>query len=213
MTDADLIATYVALLPIQWSGPGTPAAQATIALLAETAVASQIVGQVLSGFALTSIYGQTVAVGAQLDILGQFVGARRSLPNFVLSGTYFSFLDTTLPYDAGAGGFGDTTLGTPPPDLWLSTTQVPAAPYVLSDPQMVQLIQYLAAVNHADFTVEVIDEILFQTFGALVTVEETAPMQLTYTQDPSDTSPLFDIINYLHAFPHPAGVEILVVPG
>lgn len=213
MTDADLVATYVALLPIQWSGPATPDAQDTIALLAETAIASQIVGQVLGGFALTSIYGQTVAVGAQLDFLGQFVGARRSLPNFVLSGTYFSFQDTTAPHYPGAGGFGDVTLGTPPTDLWLSTTQLPGPPYVLTDPQMVELIQYLAAVNHADFTVQVIDEILFEFFGDLVTVEETGSMQLTYAQDPSDTGPLFDIINYLRAFPHPAGVEIIVVPG
>lgn len=213
MTDADLVATYVALLPIQWSGPATPKAQDTIDLLATTAIANQIVGQVLAGFALTNIYGQTPAVGAQLDILGQFVGARRSLPNFVLSGTYFSFQDTTAPHDPGAGGFGDTTLGTPPTDLWLSTTQTAAAPYVLTDAQMILLIQYLAAVNHADFTVEDIDDILFEFFGIYVTVEETASMQLTYTQDPADTGTLFDIVNYLHAFPHPAGVQIIVVPG
>lgn len=213
MTDADLIATYVKLLPIQWSGPTTPHAQDTIDLLAQTAIASQIVGQVLGGFALTNIYGQAVAVGAQLDLLGQFVGARRSLPNFILSGTYFSFQDTTAAHNPGAGGFGDTTLGTPPMDLWLSTTQVAAAPYLLTDPQMILLIQYLAAVNHADFTVEVIDDILFEFFGIYVTVEETGDMELTYTQSPSDPGTLFQIVDYLNAFPHPAGVHIVVVPG
>ena len=68
MDDADLAATYVSLLPIMWSGPDTPNAQATIDLLATTAIASQIVGQVLSGFALTNIYDQVPAVGAQLNI-------------------------------------------------------------------------------------------------------------------------------------------------
>lgn len=213
MTDAELVATYVALLPIQWSGPNTPKAQATIQLLATTAIANQIVGQVLAGFALTNIYDQTVAVGAQLDILGQFVGARRILPNFIIAGTYFSFQDTRGAYDPSAGGFGDTTLGTVPPDLWISTTQVPDAPYVLTDAQMILLIQYLAAVNHSEFTVKVIDDILFQFFSTYVTVEETASMQLTYTQDPSDPGTLFDIVNYFNAFPKPAGVEIIIVPG
>ncbi len=213
MTDAELVATYVALLPIQWSGPDTPNAQATIGLLAGTAIASQLVGQVLAGFALTGVYGQTPAVGAQLDLLGQFVGARRTLPNFSPSGNPFSYQDTTSAHDPGAGGFGDTTLGTPPDDIWLSTTQGSGVPYVLSDPQMILLIQYLAAVNHADYTVEDVDDILFQFFGDFVTVEETAPMELTYTQDPADPGTLFDIVNYLDAFPHPMGVRIIVTPG
>lgn len=213
MTDTELIATYVALLPIQWSGPSTPKAQATIDLLAEVAIASQLVAQVLDGFALTNIYGQTPAVGAQLNILGQFVGAQRTLANYDPGGFFFSFQDTTLPYNPSAGGFGDVTTGLPPPDFWISTTNQPGIEYVLSDAQMILLIQYLAAVNHAAFTVEVIDDILFQFFGIYVTVAETAPMQLTYTQSPSDPGTLFGIVNYLKAFPHPMGVEIIVVPG
>lgn len=212
MTDVELVATYVNLLPIQWSGPATPKAQATIGLLAETAIASQIVGQVLDGFALTNIYGQTPAVGAQLDILGQFVGAQRVLPNYAPVGFVFSFLDTTEPYNPGAGGFGDTTLGTPPLDLWLNTTTVVAS-YTLSDAEMILLIQYLAAVNHAEFTVAAIDDILFEFFGVYVTVEETASMEITYTQSPSDPGSLFGIIDYLNKFAHPAGVKIIVVPG
>lgn len=213
MTDADLVAAYVRLLPIQWSGPATPKAQATIGVLATTAIASQLVGQVLAGFALTNIYDQTVAVGAQLDVLGQYVGAQRVLPNFLIDGVYFSFQDTADAYNPDAGGFGDTTLGMPPTDLWLSTTQSAGIPYVLTDAQMILLIQYLAAVNHADLTVGVVDDILFALFGVYVTVEETASMEVTYTQDPADPGTLFAIVNYFDAFPRPAGVETNIVPG
>ncbi|MDD5301496.1 MAG: DUF2612 domain-containing protein [Elusimicrobia bacterium] len=213
MTDAELVATYVKLLPIQWSGPATPKAQDTIDLLATTAIASQIVGQVLDGFALTSIYGQAVAVGDQLDILGQFVGAQRVLPTYDPTLTYFGQQDTTGSYNPLTGGYGDAVAATPPTDYWLSTNQVEGSGYTLSDAQMIQLIQYLAAVNHADYTVEVIDAILYEFFGTYVTVEETAPMQLTYTQSSSDPGTLFGIVNHIGAFPHPAGVDIVVVPG
>lgn len=208
MTDQEIVATYVALLPIPWSGPATPKAPLTIGLLADTYLASQIVSQVLNGFALTSLYGQIPAVGAQLDVLGQFVGAQRILPNYVPEGAFYGFQDTTGAYDPGIGGMGDVTVG-PPADFFASTDQTEGV-YTLSDGQMVQLIQYLAAVNHAAYTVAAIDAILFQFFGVYVTVAETAPMQLTYTQDPADPGSLFGIVKYLNAFPHPAGVQIIV---
>ena len=213
MTDDDLVQSYVSLLPVMWSGPNTPNIQATIALLASTAIASQIVGQVLNGFALTSIYGQTPAVGKQLDVIGQFVGAQRSLPNFEPSGFFYSFQDTTGALNPDAGGFGDTRLGTPPPDYWASTTSNPGILYVLSDAQMIQLIQYLAAINHAEFTVGAIAKIFFAFFGTFVTVAETGPMQITITQSASDPGTLFEIVAYLGAWPKPAGVQLIVVPG
>lgn len=212
MTDQELVATYVTLLPIMWSGPNTPNAQATIDVLATTAIADQVVGQVLDGFALTDAYGQTVAVGAQLNLLGQFVGAPRSLANYFPIGSYFSFQDTSGAYDPSAGGFGDVRDAAPPADYWISTTQITDT-YVLSDDEMVQLIRYLAAVNHAEFTVGKVKEILFRFFGSYVTVAETDSMEITYTQAVDDPGTLFGIVDYLKAFPHPAGVEIIVVPG
>jgi len=212
MDDADLAATYVALLPIMWSGPDTPNAQATIDLLATTAIASQIVGQVLSGFALTNIYDQVPAVGAQLNILGQFVGAQRFLPTYDPSITYFGQQDTTGSYDPSAGGFADAASSTPPTDYWISTSASEGSGYTLSDAQMIQLISYLAAVNHANLTLSAIDSIFFQFFGTYVTVTE-GKMSLTYTQSASDPGTLFGIVDYLGAFPHPMGCEIVVVPG
>jgi hypothetical protein len=212
MTESDLVLTYQALLPIMWSGPNTPKAQATIGLLAETAIGSQIVGQVFDGFALTSIYSQVPAVGRQLDIIGQFVGAQRFLPTYNLSVVYFGQQDTTGSYDPDSGGFGDASSATPPTDYWLSTTGSIGGGYTLSDAQMIQLIQYLTAINHANFTVSEIDAILFRFFGPYVVASE-GPMQITYTQSASDPGALFGIVSYLSAFPRPAGVEVVVIPA
>jgi hypothetical protein len=213
MTDEELAATYVNLLPIQWSGPNTPNAQATIDALATTAIASQLVSQVLDGFALTNIYAQTVAVGAQLDILGQFVGAKRFLPTYAPTLTYFGMQDTTGSYNPSASGFGDASSATAPTDYWLDTSQGFGGGYVLSDAQMIQLILFLAEVNHMDFNVAAIDALLYKFFAQFVTMAESGPMQITYTQSASDPGTLFGIVNYLNLFPHPAGVEVIVIPG
>ena len=213
MTDQDLVQTYVNLLPILWSGPDTPNAQDTIDLLATVGIANQIVGQVLSGFSLTNIYSQTPAVGKQLDLIGQFVGAQRFLPTYDPSIIYFGHQDTTGSYDPQAGGFGDASSATPPTDYWLSTTGSVGGGYTLSDAQMVQLIEYLAAVNHANFTLSAIDAILYKFFGQYVTVAETGTMHITYTQSASDPGTLFGIVTYLGAFPKPMGVEVTVTPG
>jgi Protein of unknown function (DUF2612) len=213
MTDAELVATYVALLPIQWSGPSTPNARATISLLATVAIAGQIVDQVLSGFALTNIYGQAVAVGAQIDIMGQFVGARRYLPTYEQGLTFFGQQDAGGSFNPSAGGFGDASGAAPPSDFWLSTSQnPPGSGYTLSDAQMISLILYLAAINHDYWSLETIDDLLFEFFGPYVTVSETGPMQITYTQSASDPGTLFGIVNYLGAFPRPAGVKVIVTP-
>jgi hypothetical protein len=147
-----------------------------------------------------------------LDIIGQFVGAQRFLPTYDPSITYFGQQDTTGSYDPSAGGFADAASSTPPTDYWISTSASEGSGYTLSDAQMIQLISYLAAVNHANLTLSAIDSIFFQYFGTYVTVTE-GEMSLTYTQSASDPGTLFGIVNYLGAFPHPMGCEIVVVPG
>lgn len=208
MTNADLVATYVALLIIEYADPNNqPKALATIGMLANVAIANQIVGQVGSAYSITTLYGQSLAQGVQLDLIAQFVGAPRVLPNFIPSGAFYGFQDTTVPYDPTIGGMGDTTVG-PPSDFFASTDQI-VGEYTLSDGQMIQLILFLAAVNNAYLSVADVDEILFDFFGTYVTVTETAVMQITYADDPADPGSLYGIVKYLNAFPHPAGVQVI----
>ena len=210
MTDAELIQSYVNLLIIQFANPNVqPNAAATISLLAQTAITSQIMAQVLEGFALSSAYGQTPAVGAQLDILGKYVGAVRVIPGYSPSITYFGMQDTTGSYNSAAGGYGDATQDLPPTDYWLSTNQTDGS-YTLSDAEMIQLILYLAAVNNASYTVDELDSVLFQFFGNYVTMTETGPMALTYTHLAGDPGTLFGIVDYLGVLPRPAGVKLTI---
>lgn len=212
MTNEDLIQTYVDLLIIEYSDPNEqPSAIATIALQASVAIANQIVGQVGSAYSITSLYGQSLAQGVQLNVLGQFVGAERVLPGYNPTIKYFGQQDTTGSYSASIGGYGDVTTGVPPTDYWNSTNQTQGS-YTLSDAQMIQLILYLAEVNNAYLSVAAVDEILFEFFGTFVTVAETSAMVITYTQSVSDPGTLYGIVEYLGAFPHPAGVEVITSP-
>jgi Protein of unknown function (DUF2612) len=211
MTNAELVATYIKLLIFEYSDPNNqPNALATIQLLSSEAIANQIVGQVGAGFALSNIYGQTIAVGAQIDILAQFVGAQRNMPGFpfvVLP--YFGFEDTRAPFDPTIGGFGDTTVGIPADFFEDTRTPSSNTTYIQSDAQLIELIQYLAIKENMYLSVENVDNLLFEFFGNLATVTETDTMVITYAISGSYTGLLYDIIKYFNAFPHPAGVRVL----
>ena len=211
MTNAELVQTYVELLIIEYSDPNQqPNALATIALQASVAIAGQIVGAVGAAYSITTLYGQSLAQGVQLDVLAQFVGAERFLPGYSPSVTYFGMQDTTGSYSASIGGYGDVT-STPPADYWNSTNQT-AGSYTLSDAQLIQLILYLAAVNNAYYSVAEIDAILYEFFGQYVTLSEPSPMEVEFTQNVADPGTLYGIVKYLDAFPHPAGVELITSP-
>ena len=212
MTNAELVQTYVALLLIQYSDPvNQPNALATIGMLANEAIANQIVGQVGQGFALTTIYGQTVAQGNQLNILGQFVGAVRFLPTYNPSTPLFGMQDTTGSFSPTIYGYGDASIATPPSDYWNSTLQTFGSGYTLSDYEMIQLIQFLADVNSAYLSLEVIDNIMYQFFGNYVTVDEGTPVtaKLIYTHNSADPGTLWGIVKFLGVLPHPAGVQVV----
>ncbi len=201
-TNDQLVAEYVALLPMQYADPqNTPNAVATINLLATVAIASQIVGQVLNGFALAT------AQGVQLDILGQFVGAKRVLPNYSPTITYFGMQDTTGIYDPSAGGYGSVNSPTPPSDYWLSTSAAEGS-YTLSDAEMLALIRYLAAVNNTGMSVADIDNILYDSFADYVQLVDNEDMSVDYVHEAGDPGTLYGIVKFLNALPHPAGVEV-----
>ncbi|MDE2019602.1 MAG: DUF2612 domain-containing protein [Patescibacteria group bacterium] len=206
MTNEELAQTYVALLIIQYADPNNqPNAAATINMLATEAIANQVVDQVLNGFALSTIYGQTPAVGAQLNILGRWVGAQRVLPGYSISNLYFGQQDTTGTFNPDTGGYG--SVNSPyPTDYWDSTDQSEGS-YTLSDSEMIELIQYLASVNNAYLSVSAIDSILYASFGAYVTLTEGS-MELTYNHLAGDPGTLYGIVKYLSVLPHPAGVEV-----
>ena len=209
MTNDELVQTYVNLLIIEYADPNNqPNALATIGMLANEAIANQVVSQVGAGFALSTIYGQAIAQGVQLNILGQFVGAPRFLNGYNPSITYFGQQDTTAGFSSSIGGYGDVTTATPPTDYWNSTNNTSGS-YILSDAQMLQLILFLAEINNTYLSVQAVDNILFSFFGSYVTVTESGTMQITYADSPSDPGTLYGILKFLNALPHPAGVQVV----
>ena len=71
------------------------------------------VAAVGAAYSITTLYGQSLAQGVQLDVLAQFVGAERFLPGYSPSVIYFGQQDTTGSYSSSIGGYGDVT-STPP---------------------------------------------------------------------------------------------------
>lgn len=197
-----LIAYYQDLLIIQYRP--LPKARGTVAALSKEVVADLIYTSVQNAFDVNT------AIGAQLDILGAYVGANRFLANFSSTNGYFALPEYS---DAGAGtvvGFSEYADVSVPVGYWRLYSTVDAS-LVMSDGQLQALIKYLIALHACDMSVSSIDLILEEFFGEFLLLTDNLDMTITYTHDSSDPFQLFDIVQYMGALPKPAGVEINVV--
>lgn len=201
METSALIQYYSNLLAIQYKT--LPNAVGTIEALATEVIADQIFAQVRDGFQIET------AVGAQLEILGEYVGAQRKIFGYDPTIPYFAFYSyiTTPPSNIGFASYLDVA---DPVDNWLSYTTAQTT-FVLTDGQLRSLIAYLIAVHGSDYTISSIDKILQTFFGPYTILTDNEDMSITYTHDSTDPNFLFSIINEINALPHPAGVEINVV--
>lgn len=200
MTTDELVQFYQNLLIIQYKEQ--PNAVATIGALATEVVASQIFAQVRDGFDIQT------AVGKQLDILAEYVGAPREIFAYDPSIPYFALYSyiTTPPSNIGFASYSDVT---DPVDNWISYTTSQTT-FVLTDGQLRLLIQYLIAVHKSDTTLANIDLILQAFFGIYCELIDNEDMTITYQHQIADPNSLFSIVSQLNALPHPAGVQIIV---
>lgn len=200
MDTSALIAFYVNLLVIQYKN--LPNATKTIQALATEVVADQIYSQVLNGFNLST------AIGNQLNVLGQYVGAPRTVFGYDPTIPYFALYSytTTPPSNVGFASYADVA---DPIDNWLSYTTA-GTTFVLTDGQFRQLIAYLIAVHASDHTLSSIDNILQTFFTSYCTLIDHEDMTITYQHLVSDPNLLFSIIKQLNLLPHPGGVEVIV---
>lgn len=202
-TPADIVTYYQNLLIIQYKR--SVKAFQTIGALSTEVVADMIYTQVQNAFSLET------AIGAQIDILGAYVGAHRFLANFSSTNTFMAF-----PFyaDAGAGsvvGFASYADVDPPVGYWRLYTTVDTS-LILTDGQMRDLTKYLIAVHASDMSNSSIDDILLAFFGTYATLTDGEDMTLTYTHDATnDPFQLFAIVQFMNALPSPAGVTINVV--
>lgn len=202
MTPSELANYYAGLLIMQYYG--LPNAVGTIRTFVTQMIASLIVMQVRSGFALSS------ATGKQLDCLGQIIGAQRSVPDFIPGVEKFAMPGYDDP-DAGTYiGFARYDDNPPPNGHWARYTDIPTA-YIMADGIFAQYIQFLVAVRASDYSLSAIDAIFFAFFGTYVTITDNLNMTITYTHDTSDPGVLFSILKYQGLLPHPSGVRYTVV--
>lgn len=198
----ELVIYYQNLLIIQYKR--LTKASATIAALATETIANLIYTQVQNAFDLST------AIGAQLDILGAYVGAFRFLANFSSLNGYMAFPFYTDPFPGTVVGFSEYTDVGVPVGYWRLYTTTDTS-LTMTDSQLQSLTKYLIALHASDMTISSIDLILQEFFGQYLILTDNLDMTITYTHDSSDPFELFAIIQYMNAFPKPAGVQINIV--
>jgi hypothetical protein len=205
MNPTALIAYYTALLILQYNDK--PKARATISTIVDAEVANMVISQVEGAFDIST------AVGVQLDAIAKYVGAQRVIYGLSISTTYFQF---RLAADAAppATTWNGFATAAHPVTAWffLDVQDFDSNVQTLTDGQLRMLVEYLAALESTDFTVEETDDIFSEFFGTYVTWTDHMNMTMTITHDnTNDPDTLFEIVKFLGAFPRPAGVALNVV--
>lgn len=125
-----------------------------------------------------SLFDLDVAVGAQLDVIGIWVGVTRNIA-VPIPNTFFTFDTVGLGFDAGL---------LPAPDEGGSTDVV-----VLPDPQFRTLIRARIASNHWDGTIPgayAIWNILFAGTGYTIQIQDNGVMTMDLTLVGPSADPL-----------------------
>lgn len=202
-TTQELLDFYSNLLIIQYTGK--PKATATIQAFAGQVVADQIVQQVEDGFNLDT------AIGLQLDALATYRGAPRSIYGLSLDKQFMVFPLYSDANYATVRGMSEYSIGLDTSWYWAIYSDGAQSTHVLTDPELRQLIQFLAKTNSAFYSLAEIDLILYEFFGDYVTLTDNGDMTITYTLDPAYPGTLFQTLVIINALPQPAGVEINVI--
>ncbi len=208
----DIIDYYVNLLIIQYKGQ--PNAEATIALMAQTMLASGIIIDVMNGFNIDADLGPT-AVGAQLDIIGKYVGVDR----------YYTSIDlinytALVPYAQGASP------PTSPPAWGLSTyatfgnndyngtllyDSITTETNALTDADFLTLILFQIIINNCNFSYGALEAAVHKYLGPAVRFENgNAVMEMVYFLT-APMTPLLTAIIFKSLLPHAMSVGAGIV--
>jgi hypothetical protein len=200
MTVQDLIDYYVNLLIIQYNNK--PNARATIDAFVKQAVADLIEIQVRDGFDMDT------AIGYQLDVLGKYVDVRRTINGLDIARDYFAL----PPYgDPNADDYVGFAIygGTIPTGFFRLYSDVNSS-YAMKDNEMRDLIKLKVRQHKSDHSLQDIDDIMDEFFGADVTITDNGDMTVTYAFTPGLTYNLPIIAVYTNALPKPAGVRLII---
>lgn len=199
----DIVNYYSSLLIIQYTGK--PKATATIQLLVTELIANGILFDIRDGYDINT------AVGAQLDILGKYIGVNRNFQANDLTNMFS--LETYTESDPTAedrwGFVTYTTFATTLENGVLNYQSVLTSDFQLNDDDYRTLLKLKIIQNYSNGSHEQIDNAIFEFFGNTITVAQTATMQMTYTV-PFNLSAILNAAITLGILPKPIGVKLIL---
>lgn len=195
----DIVNYYKNLLIIQYHNQ--PNAQATIELLINEVLASEIAFDVREG------YNVDTAVGVQLDVIGKYVGIDRFFQGQDLTG-YFSLLLQGATPDVGQVGFTTQALFPSETSQTLIYADILSTTQTLTDDSFRTLIKFQIINNNSNFSHQAIDSNLFKFFGNGIIADSNGNMKMFYFVT-RDFFQIATIALQKGILPKPMGVEIL----
>lgn len=203
MTNEELTQYYQDLLIIQYRGK--PNARAHIKAFVDEAVADQIFSKIRDAFDLDT------AQGAQLHILGAYVGTPAIVYSLSLDKKFFALPSVA---DASPGSYKGFALTTDPEAsidwYFMEPSDTSSVAYTLNDEEFRALTKFLAKTHSSSLGVGEIDLILQEFFGNYATLIDSGNMTITYNDLPADPNKLFKLEAMSNSLPKPAGVQVLI---
>jgi hypothetical protein len=203
--NAALIDYYTNLLIIQYHNK--PKARATIEAMITEGMIYDLAILVRDGFNLET------AVGAQLDIIGKYVGVNRVVTGTAFTRSYYGYAE-----------YGDVTpfafnpmivYGAAIPDVqFRNYKESSQSLYALTDEEMRAMIKLAIVRNNSNASVRDIDNLLYALFGSDVYFLDRQNMTIVSYMLGDKYSRVFQIAKSSGLLPNPAGVGtvITVVP-
>ena len=197
---------YSNLLIIQYNGK--PKAKATIELFVDLLFANVLILQIQDAF------DWKTAVGAQLDIIGKWVGVSRSYNGSLYWGnTYLSYPATTqlVPddnTDTLQHGYSDYSTFNSDTGNILTYDDLGFVEQQLSDADYRTVIGLKIIKNSINHTAKNIDDAIWEYFNGEVYTTWSAH-QITYHY-PADLTTIIEVCNYKKVLPAPTGVKIIL---
>jgi hypothetical protein len=160
------------------------------------------VGDVTAGIeAIQPAFDLDAAVGAQLDIVGLWVGQPRIVPNVLVFG-FFGFADD--PAALQFGELGNPSVG----GKFYELGEVFSGTTVLADPDYLTVIKARIVRNQSNGTLSAIENALQFIFGVPSYVVDMGTLSLALTVASQVTPTDEALLLGLDLLPRPAGVEI-----
>lgn len=199
-----LVDYYVNLLIIQYNGK--PKAAATIRAITEQIVASGIYTDVLNA------YNIDTAVGAQLDVIGKYVGVDRffSVTDPV---DYFAFTDYVEADPDSEDKYGLVTYANFETEVGngvLNYNSVLTIDNKLVDDDYRVIIKLKIIQNNSNHSHRSIDDSIFEFFGDAVRPDSIGNMQMTYFIT-SQLTPVIQAALIKNILPRPMGVGLNLI--